>query len=235
MSSIPEPRPAATVVLIRDGKQGLETLMLKRNKALLFAGGIWVFPGGALEQADWDGADGDESVAARLAAAREAEEESGLEIDTQGLVEISLWITPEAEPRRFHTWFFLTLAPDEPEVKIDGSEIHDHAWLSIDEAIKAHELGELGLFPPTIMTLRALQGYQSAEQAMAAMSERTPYEVMPVFADGGEDVQVFYPGDVSYHSADPSLQGAQHRSILKDGTWHYVHDGVVEDVTRLDS
>lgn len=106
MSSIPEPRPAATVVLIRDGKQGLETLMLKRNKALLFAGGIWVFPGGALEQADWDGADGDESVAARLAAAREAEEESGLEIDTQGLVEISLWITPEAEPRRFHTWFF---------------------------------------------------------------------------------------------------------------------------------
>ncbi|MDH3995153.1 MAG: NUDIX hydrolase, partial [Gammaproteobacteria bacterium] len=38
---MPEPRPAATVVLIRDGAGGLETLMLKRNKALLFAGGVW--------------------------------------------------------------------------------------------------------------------------------------------------------------------------------------------------
>ena len=32
-------RPASTVVLLRDGDSGLETLMLKRNKALIFAGG----------------------------------------------------------------------------------------------------------------------------------------------------------------------------------------------------
>ncbi|HBX73628.1 MAG TPA: hypothetical protein DEG86_11640, partial [Halieaceae bacterium] len=46
-------RPASTVVLLRDGPEGLETLLLKRNKALLFAGGYWVFPGGALEASDW--------------------------------------------------------------------------------------------------------------------------------------------------------------------------------------
>ncbi|MFU8765065.1 MAG: NUDIX domain-containing protein, partial [Haliea sp.] len=73
-----EARPASTVVLLRDGPDGLETLLLRRNKALLFAGGYWVFPGGALEPQDWEQAGGDEEAATRLAAAREAGEESGL-------------------------------------------------------------------------------------------------------------------------------------------------------------
>ena len=49
MPEVPEARPASTVVLLRDTTNGLETLMLKRNKALIFAGGAWVFPGGALD------------------------------------------------------------------------------------------------------------------------------------------------------------------------------------------
>src|SRR5262249_4861335 len=36
--------PAATVVLVRDGVDGLETLMLRRDAQLVFAGGAWVFP-----------------------------------------------------------------------------------------------------------------------------------------------------------------------------------------------
>lgn len=56
-----EPRTAATVILIRDGESGPETLLLKRNKALLFAGGVWVFPGGSLDPEDWEAAGGDES------------------------------------------------------------------------------------------------------------------------------------------------------------------------------
>ena len=49
-----EPRTAATVVLIRDGEAGPEVLLLKRNRALMFAGGLWVFPGGAIEAEDGD-------------------------------------------------------------------------------------------------------------------------------------------------------------------------------------
>ena len=76
-------RNAATVILIRDGVEGLETLLLKRNKALLFAGGVWVFPGGALDRADLDQAGGDVDRAARLAAVREAQEEAGAEEDQE--------------------------------------------------------------------------------------------------------------------------------------------------------
>lgn len=44
-----EIRPAATVVLLRDEPDGLHTLLLRRNSALGFAAGAWVFPGGRVE------------------------------------------------------------------------------------------------------------------------------------------------------------------------------------------
>ena len=68
--------PAATVILLRDAADGIETLMLRRNSKLAF-GGMWVFPGGRVEESDGAGLD-DEFAAARRAAVREAEEESGL-------------------------------------------------------------------------------------------------------------------------------------------------------------
>ena len=67
-------RPASTVVLLRDGSNGLETLLLKRNKALMFAGGLWVFPGGAIDPEDIEAAGGEMVAASRIAAAREAAE-----------------------------------------------------------------------------------------------------------------------------------------------------------------
>ena len=39
--------PAATVVVVRDGNDGVETLMLRKNSKLAF-GGMWVFPGGRI-------------------------------------------------------------------------------------------------------------------------------------------------------------------------------------------
>jgi hypothetical protein len=44
--------PAATVVLLRDGTQGCEVLLVRRNAQLSFHGGAWVFPGGLDEAAD---------------------------------------------------------------------------------------------------------------------------------------------------------------------------------------
>ena len=45
-------RDAATVMLVRDGDEGLEVFMLRRTLAAVFAGGLYVFPGGAVDDAD---------------------------------------------------------------------------------------------------------------------------------------------------------------------------------------
>jgi glyoxylase-like metal-dependent hydrolase (beta-lactamase superfamily II)/8-oxo-dGTP pyrophosphatase MutT (NUDIX family) len=46
------PRPAATLILLRAGRDGLETLMLQRTQSAVFLGGAYVFPGGSLDAAD---------------------------------------------------------------------------------------------------------------------------------------------------------------------------------------
>lgn len=46
------PRDAATVMLVRDGDDGLEVFMLRRHLDSAFVGGAYVFPGGAVDDAD---------------------------------------------------------------------------------------------------------------------------------------------------------------------------------------
>ena len=141
MSEIPEARPASTVVLLRDTECGLETLMLKRNKALLMAGGMWVFPGGALDPEDLEAAGGDVEAASRIAAAREALEESGLQPHQEDMVLLSHWTTPVVEPKRFYTWIYAAPVAVDRDVCIDGGEIHESQWIGVKEEIKVNGLG----------------------------------------------------------------------------------------------
>src|SRR5260221_4220681 len=60
--------PAATVVLVRDGADGLETLLLRRNSKIAF-GGMWVFPGGRIDESDWRGVGARDELAAAPRAA----------------------------------------------------------------------------------------------------------------------------------------------------------------------
>ena len=46
-------RPAATVLLMRDGESGLEVFMVVRHRQIDFASGALVFPGGSLEPGDY--------------------------------------------------------------------------------------------------------------------------------------------------------------------------------------
>lgn len=46
------PKPAATVLLLRDGEQGLEVLMTRRSLSASFTPGAYVFPGGAIDAED---------------------------------------------------------------------------------------------------------------------------------------------------------------------------------------
>ncbi len=94
-SEPPVPRPAATLVLLRDSPGGLEVLLTIRPPSLSFMGGATVFPGGAVASADrdprWEQASvlgraeagvglqsaGADALAARVCALREAFEEVG--------------------------------------------------------------------------------------------------------------------------------------------------------------
>jgi len=46
--------PAATVILLRDSANGLEVFMVRRHENLAFMGGAYVFPGGRVDEADYE-------------------------------------------------------------------------------------------------------------------------------------------------------------------------------------
>lgn len=233
MAKPPEPRPASTVVLLRESAQGPETLLLKRNKALMFAGGLWVFPGGALEEQDLAVAQGDTLAASRVAAAREAEEESGLQAEPKDMVLVSHWTTPEAEPRRFSTWIYAAPVSGEGDVVIDGGEIHDHLWINVRGALAQHSRGELPMLPPTVVTLLNLASYDSVAELVAEERDSSVPEVLPVFTNEAGVVTVMFPGDAGYDNAAPSTEGARHRAVLEDKHWVYLHENVSADYPAL--
>ncbi|HVY15082.1 MAG TPA: NUDIX domain-containing protein [Rhodopila sp.] len=77
------PRPAATILLLRDGTEGLEVFMVVRHHQIDFAAGALVFPGGRVEDADHALAvnvapDGTHLPSFRIAAIRETFEECGV-------------------------------------------------------------------------------------------------------------------------------------------------------------
>jgi 8-oxo-dGTP pyrophosphatase MutT (NUDIX family) len=72
-------KPAATVMLLRDAPTGIEVFMLRRTTAAAFAGGMYVFPGGKVDEADGEG-----DVGYVIAAIRECYEEAGVLLAVDG-------------------------------------------------------------------------------------------------------------------------------------------------------
>lgn len=239
--SATSPRPASTVLVIRDGPAGVEVYLQRRPHGMHFAGGLWVFPGGRVDEADadpsidhywtgppparWAAEMGVSEEVARahvVAAYRETLEESGIllvsagpeagavvdarralladthtfaeivrelgvELDTSLLRYWAWWVTPDSEPRRYDTRFFLARLPDAAVITPHDDEVVEETWAASAE-------GDLMMLPPTYYTLRDVVGHTSVTAAMAAAADRTVIRVQPTV----EGTQILLPWDERY-------------------------------------
>jgi 8-oxo-dGTP pyrophosphatase MutT (NUDIX family) len=200
--------PAATVVLLRDGEVGIETLLLRKSSKIAY-GGMWVFPGGRIDDADRRGRS-DAIEVARSAAVREAEEESGLRLSTTDLVHFAFWLPPVIVPRRFATWFFAARAGEE-RVVIDDGEITSHEWMHPADALRRNLEGEIELATPTWVTLHTVGRYPGVDEALHELSVRVPRRYETHVAKGPHGPVAMWSGDAGYESGDPSRPGPRHR------------------------
>ena len=226
---MPEAIPAATVLLLRErAPSGLEVLMVRRNAALSFAGGMWVFPGGRVDAGDRSAGDDPDGVtAARRAAVREVAEEAGLDIGADALVPFSHWTPPPQAPKRFATWFFLVAAPP-GAVTVDGGEIKAHRWIAPMEALRRCKAGEIELIPPTWITLAQLSGFSEVAPLLAEAGRRPPVVFVTRIGASAEGPVAMYEGDAGYLTGDPDRAGDRHRLVMAAGGWWYATpDGVV--------
>lgn len=231
-------RDAATVVLLRDGAEGVEAYLLRRRRSMAFAPGMYVFPGGGVDPRDsdtdvaWAGPEPDEwaarfgcptDVARALvcAAVRETYEEAGVLLagpdtstvvaDTSGddwqrdrealeahtlafsdfLRQRSLvlrtdllgawthWITPDFEPKRFDTRFFVAVMPHGQRVGTLTGEADHASWMPLRAALASVDAGEMAMLPPTSVTCHELAALSSAGVALEAAAARTIVPVQP--------------------------------------------------------
>lgn len=220
--------PAATVVLLREGDHGCETLLVRRNVQLSFHGGAWVFPGGRIDPEDYAAA-GDPSdmvAAGRCAAVREAREEAGVGIEHTGLRLFSRWVTPEGLPKRFDTLFFVARASNDT-VRVDGGEIHEHRWLRPDEALALHRPGEFDLPPPTFVTLTQLAAHRAVDEILTAAPPGPLEPFAPRLHLIPEGACSLYAGDAAYESGDVHLPGPRHRLWMTEAGWRYERSATI--------
>ena len=264
------PRAAATVVLLRDGRDGVVAYLLGRRGRGGFGGGVWGCPGGRVAEAagapavdaawagpspaDWAGRLGlgvDEARGHVVAACRETLEEAGLllatpapgvgevaearrallagsaglaglldrlgvRLDSDRLRYWAWWVTPEEEPRRYDTRFFVAGLPADAAVTAHLAEAERERWLPPAEAAADQELPML---PPTRYTLRDLAGFGSVAEALAAAADRRVERVLPVL-DGAELVMPWgerYPVPAPPPDAAGPEAGGQDRREARGG------------------
>ncbi len=205
--------PAATVIVLRDGEEGLETLLLRRNSKLKFAGGMWVFPGGRIDPEDYGTAPDDQYAAARTAAVREAFEESGQRLGPDALQWFAHWSPPSIAPKRFATWFFLAAASDD-DVAIDHGEIHDSSWSTPAEALRLVDAKEIELTPPTWVTLYDLSKFETVDSALEGLGGRDPRFYVTKVANSPDGPVAMWEGDAGYENGDVEAPGLHHRLLM---------------------
>lgn len=215
-----DPRPAATVILLRPGPGGRPEILLTRRPATMtFAADMHVFPGGRVDDADRDpalaarsarsaaaAADAlgsnvppGEALAIHVAALRELAEEAAIvlgraddgRLRTDLLVPLAHWVTPRFMPRRFSTWFFAADLPTGAEPVFAPDEVVAHRWVTPEAALDQLAAGELAMWVPTTSALQDLVG--SGASSAAELAERVvlgPVEPPRVVEDRRDLVRI---------------------------------------------
>ena len=194
-----EPRPAATVVVVRPAAAGIEVLMLRRGPKSRFGAGFAVFPGGSIDPVDdelavrWFGS---AEERARACGVRELIEEAslaltgdgvhGVETEHQGMTAveksppsldalpaIARWVTPNVLAKRFDARFFGVAAPAGIEARPDGLEIDRAWWAPAAEVLEEHELWK-SLMWPTYNTLLELSKCETVDEVLSLRMEQVP-------------------------------------------------------------
>ncbi len=194
---IVEARPAATVILLREVEGGFETFLMRRSKTMRFAPGMYVFPGGRVDDADFTS--GDLITGYINCAVREVLEETGVTLRKEpgDLVLADHWVNPEDVPTRFSARFFLARMPEEQIATSLSTETDLVTWLSPAAALAESAAGRLPLLLPTLMALQWLAEHDNGDDLFEAARNRVirPKLPRPRIANDGTEVWAIVDAD----------------------------------------
>ena len=104
----------------------------------------------------------------------------GLELNLRTLQYHGYWLTPECEPRRYETRFFMTEVESNVLVSPHEKEMVAGRWFTPSEAMARNQEGTLPLVLPTLFTLQELLPYQTPREALEELGSRPVPRRLPV-------------------------------------------------------
>ena len=108
------------------------------------------------------------------------------------------WITPEFEPRRYDTRFFVAAVPPGQATRDVGGEADATMWLTPAEAMERHQAGALAMLPPTITTLTELSSHATTAAVLAAAAGRAISPILPKVVVDGAEMTLLLPHEEGY-------------------------------------
>lgn len=106
----------------------------------------------------------------------------------------SVWVTPDFEPRRFHTWFLIARCPVGQRVLGVSREASSHRWMTVDRALRDADSEVLQMLPPQYCTFLELYGHRDADSVFSV--ERLVSTVRPSVATDDAGAYLVLPNEL---------------------------------------
>ncbi|MGI8578385.1 MAG: NUDIX hydrolase [Nocardioidaceae bacterium] len=120
----------------------------------------------------------------------------GLVLRTDLLGAWAHWITPEFEPRRYDTRFFVAAMPPGQLTRDVSGEADQVAWMTPADAAAGALAGELAMLPPTYITVAEIARYDTVSDVLAVSRRRAIKTVVPGVEISGGAGFLTIPDDV---------------------------------------
>ena len=136
------------------------------------------------------------------------------------LLPYSHWVTPDVEPKRFNTRFFLAPHPKGQIPFHDTIEMTKSLWISPAEALEQHREGRILLMPPTLKTIEELNAFNTWDQLFSAAVSRQIEVILPQAYVTDDGFGVKLPHDPEYTLEgykQPPRSGDPSRIFMKRG------------------
>jgi 8-oxo-dGTP pyrophosphatase MutT (NUDIX family) len=112
----------------------------------------------------------------------------GLVLRTDLLAAWAHWITPEFEPRRYDTRFFLAKLPEGQRTRDVSGEADHVAWMRPSDALAGADAREMQMLAPTYVTLTEMAEYTGTREAIAAADSRVITTIEPGVQRVGDEL-----------------------------------------------
>jgi 8-oxo-dGTP pyrophosphatase MutT (NUDIX family) len=119
---------------------------------------------------------------------------AGLSVRADLLAPWSRWVTPESEPRRYDTAFFVARVPAGQEADARTTEAVEATWWRPAAALAGARRGDLRLLPPTQHTLEEIAAYPDTAAVLDAARSRPVRIYRPLLQREGDRAVVTVPG-----------------------------------------